>query len=118
MLEKIKIAFYKIGWTDVANELTQSKLDDRGIEDAELIAIRLYTGPCFMLYNTVRARTPTLACLGSKMLRIFVTGSFLIKLTTASPCHRPPHEERKSTEESNRAVPHLRAVWHRYATRM
>jgi hypothetical protein len=46
-------AFYRIGWDKPAAALTQKELDKLDVTDAELISIRLYTGPCFMLYNTV-----------------------------------------------------------------
>eukprot|EP01052_Picozoa_sp_SAG31_P028816 SAG31_NODE_2813_length_5048_cov_8.252576_2_plen_574_part_00 len=53
MLERIKKCFVEIGWVRPAEALTQSKLDELELEDAELIGIRLYTGPCYMLYNAV-----------------------------------------------------------------
>jgi hypothetical protein len=53
MLVKIQSAFNKIGWSEAAAALTQAKLDDLDLTVEELIGVRLYTGPCFMLYNTV-----------------------------------------------------------------
>jgi hypothetical protein len=52
MLQKIQVSFHKIGWDEKAASLTQASLDVLEVEDAEIIAIRLYTGPCFMVYNT------------------------------------------------------------------
>lgn len=53
MLKRIRESFVRIGWVEPAKALTQAMLDELEIEDSELIGIRLYTGPCFMLYNAV-----------------------------------------------------------------
>ena len=52
MLALIQASFAQIGWTQKAHALKQSDLAALGLLDAEIIALRLYTGPAFMLYNT------------------------------------------------------------------
>jgi hypothetical protein len=55
LLLLLKKSYMNIGWEHKAEALTQKILDETvgKIEDGELVALRLYTGPCFMIYNTV-----------------------------------------------------------------
>ena len=55
MREKLLGSFASIGWdtTKLRLEHWPETLQDLDIRDAELIAARLYTGPAFVLYNTV-----------------------------------------------------------------
>jgi hypothetical protein len=57
ILTELRKSWLAIGWDAKAEKLLdggQAALDrELQIEDGELIALRLYTGPCFMIYNTV-----------------------------------------------------------------
>ena len=53
MLDKIKISFYEIGWKENADALTQEKLDAMDVLLPEVVGLRCYTGPLFMIYNAV-----------------------------------------------------------------
>jgi hypothetical protein len=52
MLEKIKVAFHGLEWHAKAEALSQADIDKLELTDAELIGLRLYTGPMFTVYNT------------------------------------------------------------------
>jgi hypothetical protein len=57
MIEKLQHSFTEIGWSmEKVQSMTEDKLMATigDLEDGEIIALRMYTGPCFILYNTVR----------------------------------------------------------------
>ena len=53
MLERIRSSFIVLGWDAKAKSLTQERIDGLKISDAELIGLRMYTGPAFVAYNAV-----------------------------------------------------------------
>eukprot|EP01052_Picozoa_sp_SAG31_P003081 SAG31_NODE_115_length_24128_cov_47.693912_4_plen_1815_part_00 len=50
--ERINAAFSRMGWT-ADGAVTQIQLDSLRMQRSELVALRLATGPMFVLYNTV-----------------------------------------------------------------